>query len=199
MFTTGNNWDCTTKNIENKNPLISFLRKLVFFVWEFKIEQFFQSSILQLLLSELRSTNGRIYLSGPLSYASQEPWLFVATVRQNILFGLPYNSKKYKEVSITSSSSLKIAFWFTKWYWIVLLFSGSQSLCSAERFPTVSSRWPDASRRERSFLVRGAKSSHQPRKSCVQTGTYALRLYIFFTVKQTCGWHVIWILNSYIL
>ncbi|KAJ8734037.1 hypothetical protein PYW07_014588 [Mythimna separata] len=57
-----------------------------------------KSSVLQLLLSELRSTNGRIYLSGPLSYASQEPWLFVATVRQNILFGLPYNSKKYKEV-----------------------------------------------------------------------------------------------------
>ncbi|CAH0699044.1 unnamed protein product [Spodoptera exigua] len=57
-----------------------------------------KSSVLQLLLNELRSTNGRIYLSGPVSYASQEPWLFVATVRQNILFGLPYNSKKYKEV-----------------------------------------------------------------------------------------------------
>ncbi|XP_063393657.1 ATP-binding cassette subfamily C member 4-like [Cydia fagiglandana] len=57
-----------------------------------------KSSVLQLLLNELRSTSGRIHLSGPLSYASQEPWLFVATVRQNILFGLPYNSKKYKEV-----------------------------------------------------------------------------------------------------
>ncbi|CAH2068598.1 unnamed protein product, partial [Iphiclides podalirius] len=57
-----------------------------------------KSSILQLLLNELRSTRGRIHLSGPLSYASQEPWLFVATVRQNILFGLPYNPKKYKEV-----------------------------------------------------------------------------------------------------
>ncbi|CAB3237244.1 unnamed protein product [Arctia plantaginis] len=57
-----------------------------------------QSSILQLLLSELRSSSGRVYLSGPLSYASQEPWLFVATVRQNILFGLPYSAKKYKEV-----------------------------------------------------------------------------------------------------
>ncbi|GBP56375.1 Probable multidrug resistance-associated protein lethal(2)03659 [Eumeta japonica] len=42
--------------------------------------------------------SGRIHLCGPLSYACQEPWLFVATVRQNILFGLPYNSKKYKEV-----------------------------------------------------------------------------------------------------
>ncbi|KAJ8734780.1 hypothetical protein PYW08_014030 [Mythimna loreyi] len=57
-----------------------------------------KSSVLQLLLSELRSTSGRVYLCGPLSYACQEPWLFVATVRQNILFGLPYNSKKYKEV-----------------------------------------------------------------------------------------------------
>ncbi|KAI8429874.1 hypothetical protein MSG28_000366 [Choristoneura fumiferana] len=57
-----------------------------------------KSSVLQLLLNELRSTSGRIHLSGPLSYACQEPWLFVATVRQNILFGLPYNSKKYKEV-----------------------------------------------------------------------------------------------------
>ncbi|CAH2099918.1 unnamed protein product [Euphydryas editha] len=57
-----------------------------------------KSSILQLLLNELRSTNGQILLSGPLSYACQEPWLFVATVRQNILFGLPYNHRKYKEV-----------------------------------------------------------------------------------------------------
>ncbi|XP_039765386.1 multidrug resistance-associated protein 4 isoform X2 [Pararge aegeria] len=57
-----------------------------------------KSSILQLLLNELRATSGKIHLSGPLSYACQEPWLFVATVRQNILFGLPYNAKKYKEV-----------------------------------------------------------------------------------------------------
>ncbi|KAL4715253.1 hypothetical protein ACJJTC_007835 [Scirpophaga incertulas] len=57
-----------------------------------------KSSILHLLLNELRPSSGKVYLSGPVSYASQEPWLFVATVRQNILFGLPYNSKKYKEV-----------------------------------------------------------------------------------------------------
>lgn len=57
-----------------------------------------KSSVLQLLLNELRATSGKIHLSGPLSYACQEPWLFVSTVRQNILFGLPYNAKKYKEV-----------------------------------------------------------------------------------------------------
>nr|CAD7441994.1 unnamed protein product [Timema bartmani] len=57
-----------------------------------------QSSLLQVLLGELPLSSGSMSLRGEVSYASQEPWLFVGTVRQNILFGQPYQPKRYKEV-----------------------------------------------------------------------------------------------------
>nr|UMW71136.1 ABC transporter subfamily C2 [Spodoptera frugiperda] len=57
-----------------------------------------KTSLLQLLLRELPVTSGNLSISGTVSYASQEPWLFPATVRENILFGLEYNVAKYKEV-----------------------------------------------------------------------------------------------------
>ncbi|XP_075982875.1 ATP-binding cassette sub-family C member 4-like [Anticarsia gemmatalis] len=58
-----------------------------------------KSSLLQLILGELPHSQGTVSLGGArVSYASQEPWLFVATVRQNILFGLPYDPVRYKKV-----------------------------------------------------------------------------------------------------
>ncbi|KAK5645931.1 hypothetical protein RI129_004395 [Pyrocoelia pectoralis] len=56
-----------------------------------------KSSFLQLLLKELPLISGALEINGEVSYASQEPWLFVSTVRNNILFGLPYIKEKYKE------------------------------------------------------------------------------------------------------
>ena len=58
----------------------------------------FQSSLLQAIMKELPVYNGSISTGGSISYASQEPWLFVGTVRENILFGQPYIPEKYKEV-----------------------------------------------------------------------------------------------------
>ncbi|XP_034841111.1 ATP-binding cassette sub-family C member 4-like [Maniola hyperantus] len=58
-----------------------------------------KSSLLQVILGELKPSQGTVSLGGGrISYASQEPWLFVATVRQNILFGLPYDRMRYKKV-----------------------------------------------------------------------------------------------------
>lgn len=49
-----------------------------------------KSSFLHLLLKELPATSGEVNISGKISYATQDPWLFVASVRDNILFGKPY-------------------------------------------------------------------------------------------------------------
>lgn len=57
-----------------------------------------KSSLIQAILKELPLTSGSIQLNGELSYASQEPWLFSASVRQNILFGLPMDKPRYREV-----------------------------------------------------------------------------------------------------
>ncbi|KAM3966456.1 LOW QUALITY PROTEIN: ATP-binding cassette subfamily C member 4-like [Aphomia sociella] len=57
-----------------------------------------KSSILQLLLKELPAATGTVSIQGSLSYACQEAWLFPSTVRENILFGLPYDPNKYKKV-----------------------------------------------------------------------------------------------------
>lgn len=57
-----------------------------------------KTSLLHIILNELRLSSGRVSLGGTVSYASQEPWIFAATIRQNILFGLPYIRRRYAEV-----------------------------------------------------------------------------------------------------
>ncbi|XP_023934406.1 ATP-binding cassette sub-family C member 4 [Bicyclus anynana] len=57
-----------------------------------------KSSILQLLLKELPAATGSVSVYGEMSYACQEAWLFPSTVRENILFGIPYDPEKYKRV-----------------------------------------------------------------------------------------------------
>jgi ATP-binding cassette subfamily C (CFTR/MRP) protein 4 len=42
--------------------------------------------------------SGRMDIQGKISYSSQEPWLFSASVRHNILFGSEYDEERYKQV-----------------------------------------------------------------------------------------------------
>ncbi|XP_048487991.1 probable multidrug resistance-associated protein lethal(2)03659 [Plutella xylostella] len=57
-----------------------------------------KSSLLLGLLRELAPSSGLLTVGGTLAYAPQEPWLFEGTVRQNILFGLELDLRRYKQV-----------------------------------------------------------------------------------------------------
>lgn len=57
-----------------------------------------KSSLLEAILRELPLESGAINVNGTISYASQEPWLFAGTVRQNILFGQEFEWERYNMV-----------------------------------------------------------------------------------------------------
>lgn len=57
-----------------------------------------KSSLLHAILKELPLQHGSIKVNGEMSYASQEPWLFAGSVRQNILFGQPMDKERYRTV-----------------------------------------------------------------------------------------------------
>ncbi|KAL3283215.1 hypothetical protein HHI36_006364 [Cryptolaemus montrouzieri] len=57
-----------------------------------------KSSLLNIILQELPVTQGQMKINGTISYASQEPWLFKGSIRQNILFGRTMDPIKYKDV-----------------------------------------------------------------------------------------------------
>ena len=57
-----------------------------------------QSTLLQCLLGELPLVRGEINMKGSVAYAGQEPWIFSASVRENILFGKPYQMDWYNTV-----------------------------------------------------------------------------------------------------
>lgn len=57
-----------------------------------------KSTILQTILRELEIDSGELTVNGVVSYAAQEPWLFEATVRQNILFTEAFDEERYRRV-----------------------------------------------------------------------------------------------------
>ncbi|KAI4502295.1 hypothetical protein M0802_002207 [Mischocyttarus mexicanus] len=57
-----------------------------------------KSSLLSSILGEMNIINGIVKCYGTVSYACQEAWVFGSTVRQNILFGQPYDRQRYQRI-----------------------------------------------------------------------------------------------------
>ena len=57
-----------------------------------------KSSLLLAMLGEMRRLSGRVTHGGSIAYVSQQPWIQNATVRDNILFGRPYDEARYRDV-----------------------------------------------------------------------------------------------------
>ncbi|KAF7268017.1 hypothetical protein GWI33_018818 [Rhynchophorus ferrugineus] len=57
-----------------------------------------KTSLLHVIMRELSITKGIKDVVGQISYASQEPWLFAGTIKQNVLFGQPWDKNRYEEV-----------------------------------------------------------------------------------------------------
>ncbi|XP_021928195.1 LOW QUALITY PROTEIN: probable multidrug resistance-associated protein lethal(2)03659 [Zootermopsis nevadensis] len=57
-----------------------------------------KTSLVHAVLKELPLISGSILVGESVSYASQEPWLFTASVRQNILFGQLMDRNRYRQV-----------------------------------------------------------------------------------------------------
>ena len=67
-------------------------------VWCMSLLYLFQSSLLMSLLGELPLTSGSVKVTGKVAYVAQQPWVFSASVRQNVTFGLPFDAKRYQQV-----------------------------------------------------------------------------------------------------
>lgn len=56
-----------------------------------------KSSLLSALCGEMKKLSGEINLSGRVAYAPQQPWIQNATLKENILFGQPFDEELYQK------------------------------------------------------------------------------------------------------
>lgn len=57
-----------------------------------------KTSLLSAILGEMNLIQGKVNVEGAISYASQDSWIFGASVRQNIVFGESFDRQRYENV-----------------------------------------------------------------------------------------------------
>lgn len=57
-----------------------------------------KTSLIAAMLGDMEKKAGRVVLDGSVGYVSQQAWIQNATLKDNILFGMPFNQQKYKQV-----------------------------------------------------------------------------------------------------
>ena len=56
-----------------------------------------KSSLVCGITKQIQQVGGHVEMHGRTAYCSQQPWLFNATLRENILFGQPFDEQRYNE------------------------------------------------------------------------------------------------------
>ena len=57
-----------------------------------------KSSLISALLGDMEKQAGRVVMPMSVAYVPQQAWIRNCTVRDNILFGKPYDAKRYRQV-----------------------------------------------------------------------------------------------------
>ncbi|KPV77486.1 uncharacterized protein RHOBADRAFT_24011 [Rhodotorula graminis WP1] len=57
-----------------------------------------KSSLLQALVGEMKRTRGEVTFGGQIAYAAQQAWMQSCSLKENILFGRPYDEARYRQV-----------------------------------------------------------------------------------------------------
>lgn len=94
--------------VQMKNLSVNFKNKEILHSIDFNVESGItlitghvgsgKSFLLKTILQDYEPCIGGVSTRGRISYASQEPWLFPSSIKQNIVFGGKVDQKRYEEV-----------------------------------------------------------------------------------------------------
>eukprot|EP01135_Chromosphaera_perkinsii_P000783 Nk52_evm71s151 gene=Nk52_evmTU71s151 len=87
-------WDQKTKTLKNINLDVK-KGELVAVVGQTGSGK---SSLVMAILNEIECMSGSTSFNGKIAYVSQQAWIMNATIRDNILFGKPFDEARYKKV-----------------------------------------------------------------------------------------------------